>query len=701
MTIEFPSAVIVQEQRFGAMLEIRSPNAARFGGHARSREATMRLFAPNTLLALMLAMFAVKPASAGLFDDMLNKAKQAAQDAYDDAVNGDDGGNTTGTSQQPAPPPAPASAQTYTPLKKPAYDPVLVRQIQERLNVLGYSAGKPDGLYGPGTREAIKSFQAQRGIAADGLPSQSLLTALQTTEPSKSNPASATTPAKSVGSGVHSAGTLPTSSRNIARALLSLAPEKFPQRPDKELKQLVVAFYPEERQKVLGDEFYWQKNKAGFIQKMLAESKGAPRTFEVAPWINNAPTAGDLPGKYRVDLIAGRYDFQRQAFPIHMQGGSKSIRLPWIHGVNYKLVGTLTQPKKYWLEIPPDKAEALNEQLVGGQSLDGRFRFTIVDVVGFDPEKHPDFAKVEKYYKKGGKAKAAALDNLTPVALVKIEDNKVEVYAAKKPGPVKTQDDLRYLTSLDISAEAQVAGAGKKKAANKKAAAAGATLTGFATADILGIKLGMPMDEATGIIKAHRSDFVEQGSPEKVNKARPWDPYTNFIHFVAPENRELIGLYTEPPAAGNRVTQVSRSLFIPPDQSRPKYDAVIKSLTDKYGVPIYRLECEDCENHSSTFVWLNWGGQGELPKKTASACRKPSTQDKAYGYNRLMQHPRITDPQCPEKIIARVGYQGGTNVYSIQVFLTNTAQIAEYVAENERREKAAREQAKGAPVPAL
>lgn len=44
-----------------------------------------------------------------------------------------------------------------------------VRQLQERLNILGFSCGKPDGVYGVHTEAAVKLFQESIGVLADGM----------------------------------------------------------------------------------------------------------------------------------------------------------------------------------------------------------------------------------------------------------------------------------------------------------------------------------------------------------------------------------------------------------------------------------------------------------------------------------------------------------------------------------------------------
>jgi membrane-bound lytic murein transglycosylase B len=50
--------------------------------------------------------------------------------------------------------------------------------LQSGLNALGYAAGEPDGVIGPATRKAIRSFQQQVGQIADGYPTAALITAV-------------------------------------------------------------------------------------------------------------------------------------------------------------------------------------------------------------------------------------------------------------------------------------------------------------------------------------------------------------------------------------------------------------------------------------------------------------------------------------------------------------------------------------------
>lgn len=66
---------------------------------------------------------------------------------------------------------------------KPADDAALNRkdiaEMQERLNHLGYNAGGVDGLAGNRTRSALRHYQADHNIPADGFPSQKMLDTLR------------------------------------------------------------------------------------------------------------------------------------------------------------------------------------------------------------------------------------------------------------------------------------------------------------------------------------------------------------------------------------------------------------------------------------------------------------------------------------------------------------------------------------------
>ena len=53
------------------------------------------------------------------------------------------------------------------------------KEVQRRLNAAGYDVGTPDGVIGTKSIEAIRAFQAARGLPVTGAPSPELLAALR------------------------------------------------------------------------------------------------------------------------------------------------------------------------------------------------------------------------------------------------------------------------------------------------------------------------------------------------------------------------------------------------------------------------------------------------------------------------------------------------------------------------------------------
>ena len=57
-----------------------------------------------------------------------------------------------------------------------------VEEMQKRLQALGYYDGEIDGQFGPGTKQAVISFQQNNGLEADGLAGNDTLNRLYSDE---------------------------------------------------------------------------------------------------------------------------------------------------------------------------------------------------------------------------------------------------------------------------------------------------------------------------------------------------------------------------------------------------------------------------------------------------------------------------------------------------------------------------------------
>ena len=73
----------------------------------------------------------------------------------------------------------PESASSGAPRPAIAAPSPSVRDVQHRLNQLGYNAGSEDGVMGPATRTALMSFQRAEGLPATGRADRATIAALR------------------------------------------------------------------------------------------------------------------------------------------------------------------------------------------------------------------------------------------------------------------------------------------------------------------------------------------------------------------------------------------------------------------------------------------------------------------------------------------------------------------------------------------
>jgi hypothetical protein len=113
-----------------------------------------------------LLLLLVVLAAAGVFSS--NSAAPAPTTTTQPAAT------TTAPTTTTAPPPA---LPTVT--LKPGDTGPQVKRLQRALTRLGYSTGKIDGSYGPGTKAAVAAFQKAAGLTADGVVGPATLAALR------------------------------------------------------------------------------------------------------------------------------------------------------------------------------------------------------------------------------------------------------------------------------------------------------------------------------------------------------------------------------------------------------------------------------------------------------------------------------------------------------------------------------------------
>jgi hypothetical protein len=144
----------------------------------RELTTTQLVIAGVAALAILLAILA----AAGVFSS--NSPKSTTPPVTTPTTITTPTSSTPTTTHHTTPPP-PAVTVPTTPLK-PGDTGTEVTELQKALNYLGYSVGTADGSYGPATETAVKSFQTDHGLAADGIAGAETLAAMKTAVTSKS-----------------------------------------------------------------------------------------------------------------------------------------------------------------------------------------------------------------------------------------------------------------------------------------------------------------------------------------------------------------------------------------------------------------------------------------------------------------------------------------------------------------------------------
>src|SRR5581483_454510 len=113
------------------------------------------------LIVLLLGILA----AAGVFSSSGTKAETTS--------------TPTTTAARTTPTTTPRAVPVPSTTVKPGDHGTSVTQLQRALAKAGYSPGKADGAYGPGTTDAVKRFQKAQGLTADGIAGAKTLAALR------------------------------------------------------------------------------------------------------------------------------------------------------------------------------------------------------------------------------------------------------------------------------------------------------------------------------------------------------------------------------------------------------------------------------------------------------------------------------------------------------------------------------------------
>jgi len=412
-------------------------------------------------------------AHAGFFDQLVNDAQKSLEKGVQsviDSATGEASNESSGNSQTENPAdPASTTAPATTP--KPTqttvttwsgYDRVLVKDVQIRLNSLGFNAGSPDGIYGSGTRGAIESFQRTQGLAVDGQPSEKLLSQLKQAQASAGS-----APAKSTAK-VDSGWPEPTI------AAMSLAAVHFyPELLDNELnlRRILLEAHPEQRD-VVSNEFQWHKRKLEFKQQLLDEAKKARLGFEVRPWRESS-----IGKARRIELV--KYDFDREAYIIKFSTGTATQVTPKMF-----LTGTGEPLAKYAQQVhtvamPANEAERVASYF-GGNTRRYVYPSYRIRAVG------------------------TAIEASRPTPFIEFVDDEIRLYALKgKKYASDSSEDFEFLASVKLPVIAGDAAATAVPSQSGAASVGKGSGTGVvANAEIDGIKMGMPISEAIARLKA-------------------------------------------------------------------------------------------------------------------------------------------------------------------------------------------------------
>ena len=134
--------------------------------------------------------------------------------------------------------------------------------------------------------------------------------------------------------------------------------------------------------------------------------------------------------------------------------------------------------------------------------------------------------------------------------------------------------------------------------------------------DVVGLRLGMTLDEADQVIK-------ERTKPREVLDGKPLRPFVRARLYIMESAEEAIALFTLKDKHGERVAGLIRKIYFEPNAA-PSQAAIVSSLEEKYGSPSYKYEIRG----SSTRLWTPTVDGRQVDERGTSitgACEYPLT----------------------------------------------------------------------------
>lgn len=348
---------------------------------------------------------------------------------------------------------------------------------------------------------------------------------------------------------------------------------------DKWLKRAAHTLYPKEAQSFNNNEFAWQKNKVDIKSRALKEAENPLLTIRLSPWTN--PIGGRF--------VLGKYDFSRNSFRIKASkiqpSGFGDMRPYW-----EKLSKSISQIG--WLAVSPEIAEKLvkSKEFSSKRTLYADYEYTITGAKKYNSKGETGLVSVinlkevklyhlNKAYAVNGTedfeyiATLALPDSMAQMTEPVPAKKKVSEPIVKIPSPSKQTNSVKQMPQKPPKKADPLLGLGPYVRVEKGKPYG---------PDIVGLKLGMTLEEADAIIREYKG-------PSDVIIGKAPGPFIQVKGYVFEPGDESLTLLTLNSPSGERIAGYVRYMYFDPDNA-PSQVAVVSSVEKKYGQASYVYE---------------------------------------------------------------------------------------------------------------